>query len=121
MEDGERRRLVFTNLLNGHPVPTVMATFQLSEAEVMADFTFVMQKLRSYRFERAMVPVHGETIAEAMAHKAEHMLTMTRLNLEKPAAFSRIVHLPFTTDTGGGISEAERVMMDMRMRAGSHG
>lgn len=119
MDDGERRKLVFTNLLNGLPVASITATFHLSEAEVMADFKFVMQKLRSYRFERAMVPVEGETIQLAIHHKVEHLYTLTRLNLEKPAAFARIVHLPFTQDPGGGISEAERVMRDMQLRAGS--
>lgn len=117
MEDGERRRLVFTNLANGVPVHRIMEAFQLSERDVMADFEFVAQKWRSYRFERIMSPIPCDTIAQLQANKVEAIYALSRLNLNTLPKFSKISQLPFTVEPDGRMSEAERVMLELRTRA----
>lgn len=117
MDEGTRRALVFGNLLNGVAVPAVMEAFRLSEAEVMADFDFVITKIRSYRFERGIPLIQCGTITEAKAHKVELLDTMRKCNLNKQAVYSRVDSLPLEADTGGVMSLAEQKMLEMRMRA----
>jgi hypothetical protein len=119
MKDGDRRKLVFTNLVNGVPVPSVMEALYLSEKEVMDDFWFVARKIRSYRFERGKPLLPIDSIVQARNQRIELLLTMSRLNLETPAAYRQITSLPFTPDGGGGMSDAERAMHEMKMRAGA--
>lgn len=118
MTDGERRRLVYSNLLMGHPVSTVMQALHLSEKEVLDDFAFVTMKIRSYRFERAMPMVACDTIELARANRIELLHTMGKLNLNKQATFSRVESLPLDIDPSGGMSVAEQHMLEARMRAG---
>lgn len=117
MRDGERRKLVFQNLCLGHPVPTVMAALHLSEKEVMADFNFVAAKIRSYRFERQMPVLDVSTIPLARNRRVDALLTLSRMNMDKDPTFSKIETLPYTANTGGGMSLAEQKMLEMRMRA----
>lgn len=118
MSDGERRRLVITNLVNGVPVEQVMAALHLSEKDVLADFKFVTDKVRSYVFERAMPLIPCGTIPEARNNRVAVLWAVARLNLDKPALFGRIETLPFTLDNGGGISPAEQRIFEARARAG---
>lgn len=118
MKDGERRRLVFTNLANGLSVEAVMVALHMSEAEVLADFEFVSKKIRSYRFERIMPLIPLGTIAAARANRVEALYTMSRLNLGVEPVYSKIETLPFM-DGSGSISEAEQKMLEMRMRMAS--
>jgi len=116
MRDGERRKLVFTNLANGLPVERIMAAMRMSEAEVLADFNFVCRKLRSYKFERQMPPTPCSTVAEVRANRVDLLFTLTRLNADTDPTFSKIETLPFSPGGSGGISEAERVMFEMQVR-----
>lgn len=118
MRDGERRQLVFTNLLNGLPVHVVMESFRLSEADVMADFHFVIAKIRSYRFERSIPLTPIGSIDQARAERVALLDTMRKCNLDKLPRYSRIVDLPLDPNTGGAMSLAEQKMLEMRMRAG---
>lgn len=120
MRDGERRRLVFTNLVNGIPVRDVMGALHMSEKEVMDDFRFVAIKLRSYRFERAIPILACATIAEAQAHRAEFLFNLSRLgplSMENLPKYTKIETLPFM-DNGGSISDGERAMLELRRKNG---
>lgn len=117
MLDGERRRLVYVNLLNGLSVEQVMVALHLSEKQVLDDFAFCSTKVRSYRFERAMPLVECATLAQARANRAEILYTLTRLNLGKDAAFSKIATLPLTAD-GGRMGEGEIALIEMQMKHG---
>lgn len=117
MSPGERRRLVFTNLALGRHVPQVMAALKLSEDEVMADYEFVCQKLRSYRFERVAPVPSCASLDIVRANRVELLHLLTKINLDRDPTFTRVNSLPLVHPEGGGISEAERVMFEMRMRA----
>lgn len=118
MDAGERRRLVYTNLLNFLPVERVMVAFEMSEKEVMDDFRFVALKIRSYKFERQMPPVAGETIELARANRVDLLITLGKLNLNRDPTYSRIEMLPFEGTGEGGMSLAEQAMREHRMRGG---
>lgn len=120
MNTGERRGLVFTNLANGLPVARVMDALHLSEQEVLADFTFVAQKIRSYRFERLMRVLPVQTIEDVRANRVEAILTLGKMKLDKDPKYSRIETLPYLIDDGGRMSDAERAMVELRARAGAH-
>lgn len=115
--DGERRRLVFTNLVNGLPVARVMEAFKLSEKEVLVDFAFVSLKLRSYRFERAMPILKCSTIAEARDYRLDCLWTLQRCNLDKLPGHGPIETLPFDP-TQGQMSLAEQRLLEARLRSG---
>lgn len=118
MDDGERRRLVFTNLCNGVPVHSLMESLRLSEKDVMRDFNFVVMKLRSYRFERAMPLLFIKTIDDARAVRVEALLTLQKLNLGRDPAYPNIETLPYTVNPGGGMSEAEQAMLHLQLKNG---
>ena len=118
MTAGERRKLVFANLLNGIPVEQVMVAFKLSAKEVMDDFHFIGRKVRSYRFERGMPFVLCDTIENAKANRADILFTLTRINPDKEPLFSRIEMLPFEVGVGRP-SAAEQKLLEIRMRSGS--
>ena len=117
MGDGERRKLVFTNLLNGVPMAAIKEAFHLSEAEVMADFHFAIAKVRSYRFERALPVIDCDTLSKAQANREMLLHNITRLNLGVQPVYSRVGTLPL--EQSGGMSQAEQMMLEMRMRGGA--
>lgn len=97
---GERRRLVFSNLLNGVSIEQLMATFKLSAKEVMDDFDFVARKIRSYRFERGQPFLLCDTIANASGAREALLFTLTRINTDTDPKFSHIQTLPFEPTMG---------------------
>lgn len=118
MDAGVRRRLVYTNLLNGISVEQVMDALHLSEREVLEAFRFVAVKIRSYKFERQLPPVPGETIDIARANRLDLLLTLSKLNTATDPTFANVEILPFEMNGSGGMSLAEQRMLEMRMRAG---
>lgn len=113
--DGERRRLVFTNLVNGLGAAAIMSAFHMSDAEVWADFEFCISKIRDYRFKRAQNLIPCATVAEARANRGEVLYTLARLNLGTPPEISNITTLPM--GQGDGASEGERAMDYLAMKA----
>ena len=112
-----RRRLVFTNLVNGVQKAAVMAAFRLSEKEVDEDFAFVCRKLKSYRFERGMQMIKLDTIAEARAMRVGCLETLIRCNLDNLPHHGAIETLPFDAEAGRP-SLAEQRLLEVRIRAG---
>lgn len=102
--DPDRRRLVFCNLLNGVPIPEIMTALKMSEKEVMDDFRYGAQKVRSYIFERGMMLVPMETIQEAQRSQAYLAHVASRVNFGKDPRFNKIEVLPYTADS---VSDAE--------------
>lgn len=117
MTDGERRKLVFTNLCNGVSVPRVMEAMRLSEKEVMDDFKFVITKIRSYRFERSQPLIACGSVEDARTNRVQLLQTMIRCNLNTQAVYSRVETLPLENMPGGGMSDGELKMLEMRMKA----
>lgn len=115
MTPGQRRLQVFTNLLNGLPVERIMEALKMSAKEVDDDFRFVVQKVRSYRFERGQPLVPCDTVANARANRVELLYTASRLNLDKDPRFSRIETLNF--EAGGRMSPAEAKLIEMQAKA----
>ena len=97
-----------------------MEGFHLSEKEVLADFDFVVGKIRSYRFERLMPIIDLRSIEFARANRLDALYTLTRLNLEKDPAIPKVITVPYDP-TGSGTSEAERIMMEIAARRADRG
>lgn len=114
----QRRRLVFTNLVNGVRMPDVMAAFKLSEKEVLADYAFVARKIGSYRFERILPILKCDTPAEARQQIVGVFWTLARCNLDVLPHHGLIETLPLNPEAGH-ISPAEERLLDMRLRAAS--
>lgn len=112
--EAERRRLVFSNLANGVSVEQLMVAFRLSAKEVLDDFAFVAAKIRSYRFERGQPFLPVDTVENVRAQRPALLFTLSRLNLDKPAVFSKIVALEL--GDGSGRSPAEQKIMEINAR-----
>lgn len=90
----EERRLIVFNLLNGVPASEVGVAYRRSAAEVMAVFTFVMSKVRSYAHEQFAPLPDCETLDAAIRNRLLVLHFMKLLNLAKPPVHRRIVSLP---------------------------
>lgn len=113
---GERRRLVFSNLLNGVSVEQVMVTFKLSAKEVMDDYEFVARKIRSYRFERGQPFLLCDTIANARGSREALLFTLSRLNTDTDPKFACIQTLDF--DPAAGSSALQKIQEIATTRRG---
>lgn len=76
---GERRRLIFENVVTGVPIADIMAAFSLSALEVEQDVAFVSRKLKEYRFRRAMPPLACETPFDRSLNRRALLDTLRRL------------------------------------------
>lgn len=89
-EKALERKLIFLNLVNGNPVPIVAQAFHRSESEINAEFNFVIQKIKSYMFERAMPFLACATITEARQNRLRLFDIVEKLNLESIPIYSKI-------------------------------
>lgn len=97
------RHLIFSNLLNGVPVPQVARDFHKSEAEVEQVFTHVLRKVKSYCFLRSrqknpMPVVTASTVAEARAFRLTCLSVLPKLNLDRAPEFRDIHTETITPD-----------------------
>lgn len=106
----DERALIFKNLVTGVPLWQVMRDFRKNDQqEVMAIFRFVLQKAKSYCFERKMPPLFCDTIEETHKHRILLLTVLPKLNLNKPPKFSKIFNENFTHENAsilGGIIPA---------------
>lgn len=111
-QKGERRRLVFTNIANGVPLPDVMAAFKMSELEVTNDLQFVLRKIKEYRYAMTVnggskssplvAPmIAADTYADVLAFGKSMLVTLSKLGnqtlgselfLYKPIKSQKIDH-----------------------------
>lgn len=90
------RKLIFINLVNGVPIPTVAQTFHReSERAVLDDFRFVALKIKSYMFARAMPFIPIEHPRDVVQNKSLVFDLLDRVNLDVLPAFSKITSSEF--------------------------
>lgn len=87
--------LIFSNLLNGVAIADVARTYKKgSEAEVGRIFQFVLNKIKSYCFERGLPPMLGSGIPEIGKNQQKKLRCfeiLPMLNLDKDPKFAKIL------------------------------
>ncbi len=91
---GAERSLIFSNVANGVPMELLMATFERSETEIMAEIDFVARKIREYRFRRKIPPVSADTIPEIRFNRRTLLENLEKLG---PKYLSSSLILPRIT------------------------
>ena len=84
------RKLIFTNLLNGCNTQAVAAAFQKSEKEITDTFKFVVQKIKSYLFERDLLIFPCDTVDDARKNRLSFLETVEKVNLATQPKFKII-------------------------------
>ena len=85
------KKLIFSNLINGNDVASIARAYEISSYEVEDIFRFVIRKITSYCFERAMPYIPCNTIDKARQHRIELLSLLEKINLESPPRYNRIV------------------------------
>lgn len=98
------KALIFRNLINGVPVAQVAQTFQVSEAQALQTFAFVLRKIKSYQFKRHQPLILASNIEEARKYQVTCLSVLAKLNLEKDDAFKDIHSEIMTPDNALSIA-----------------
>lgn len=84
------KKLIFQNLVNGVPPDRVAQAFRRRNIkEVMEDFLYVANKIRSYRFIRMMPYLPCETPAEARHNRIHLFDILAKLNLDMVPRYTK--------------------------------
>lgn len=88
------RLLMFTNLLNKVPLEDVAKAFNTTEAAILVDFKYIMQKVNNYCFLRGVPAIRCETIFDAQRERLNIFPILKVIDLDKPPIY-KIRHETF--------------------------
>ena len=85
------RAMIFRNLCNGVAVAEVAKAFNRpTEDAVLADFQYVVTKIKTYLFMRAIPPVPCDGIEQCRQNKIALFSIMRKVNLDICSPFKRL-------------------------------
>ncbi len=90
----DERRLIFSNLLNGVPLEDICNAFHKTEAEIRAEFSYIIQKVKNYCFLKGHPAIYCDTIEQAQKNRYAIFPILKIINLDKAPQF-KIKHEKF--------------------------
>lgn len=88
------RLLIFTNLLNKVPLEQLAKDFNTSEAEILVDFKYIVQKINNYCFMKGVPAIRCETIYDAQRERLNIYPILKVIDLDKSPIY-KITHETF--------------------------
>lgn len=86
----DNQKIIFSNLINGVPVPQVAQAFHTTENEVMRVFSFVLRKIKNYIFLRQLPMIVASDIESARRYQITCLQVLPKLNLSKEPEYRDI-------------------------------
>lgn len=86
----EERKLIFSNLLNKVPLGNIAQAFNKTEAEIQADFKYIIQKVKNYCFTKGVPPIMCDSIEDAQKSRYSIFPILKVLDLDKTPEYKII-------------------------------
>ena len=79
----DERKLIFSNIINGVPLETVAQAFHKTDADVQADFDYIIQKIKNYCFINGVPAIICDSVEQARKVRFPIFAVLEVVNLDK--------------------------------------